>query len=99
MAVVLEQAARDEHVLDIVGLAVGDELVDRGHLGGEVERARVDDNDVRLLTRGQRADLARHIERFGTSQGGGAQHLGHGRRDVWVERLGVLESDGQPAWC
>src|SRR5262249_13251666 len=96
IAVVLAQAARDEHILDIVGLAVGDKLVDRGHLGGEVERARVDDDDVRLLAWGQRTDLARHIERFGASHGGGAQHRGHSRKDVRVARLGALESDCGP---
>ena len=96
MAVRLERAAGDEHVLDILGLAVGDELVDQGHRGGEVERARVDDDDVRLLAWGQRADLALHVEHFGASQGGGAKHLDNGRSAKRVERLGSLESDGDP---
>jgi hypothetical protein len=46
------------------------------------------------LPGGQRADPPREVERLGAVQRGRAQHLGHGRRRVLVDRLGALEPDG-----
>src|SRR5262249_60497999 len=53
LAVLLEHATGDEHPLDVLGLAVEDDLGDRPEHGGEVQRFRIDADDVRLLARGQ----------------------------------------------
>ena len=93
-AVRQERAAGDEHPLDVLRLAVEDELGDGPEHRGEVHRSRVDDDDVRLLARGQRADGALHVEHLRATHRRGAQHLFDGRRLVHVGRQGALQPGG-----
>ena len=91
LAVALDEAPGDEHVLDVGGVGLRDQAADRICHRHHVQPTPADDDHVGLLARGQRADAMLQAHRVRAVDRAPAQRVAHAERPAasgsWLRRL------------
>ena len=83
----------DEHPPDVLRLRVQHDLADGVKTWGKVHGARIQNDQVGLLPRGQRTYLVRHVQERRAIDRGHAKNLGHRRGNVGPQGCGPLQAD------